>query len=233
MRTRNLLHPSARTGLGGFTAPDLMALIAILSVLGAVVAVPLIRSKRSAGEAVCVNNLRQIAQAVNLYAEDHGKTLPGPVAGQAGDFWWWYKEQIRPYPKPKGDRAAQDAQFVCPSDRGYSDPAPFSKTQRFDFSSYVFNGVTLPGMPQIAGWKQSALVEPAKTLVVMEWAAHAPISWHRSRTGLKNTPFYNNAACAVSFTDGHAAVIPIYYDGFNAAYTRDPIAGYAYRYSGN
>lgn len=228
------LHQSAGPVVcHGFVLPDLLGVLAIGSLLAALVAVPWIRSQRTSREALCVGNLRAIAQAVQLYAEDHAKTLPGPVAGQGGDFWWWYKEQIRPYLAPKGNKSAQDAQFVCPEDRGYSDPAPFCKTPRFDLSSYVFNGVMLPGMPQIAGWKQASLVEPGRTLLVMEWATHAPLSWHRSRTGVKNAPFYNDAACAVAFADGHAAVIPIYYDGFNAAYTRDPIAGYAYRFSGN
>jgi hypothetical protein len=217
----------------GFSGVDLLAVVAIVAVVGAVIAVPWIRSTRAARVTLCTDHLRQIAQAIHLYAEDHRKTLPGPVAGQGGDFWWWYKEQIRPYLPPKNDRAVQDTVFVCPDDRGYSDPAPFCRTPRFDFSSYVFNGVLLPGMPNIAGWQQGAVVEPRRTLLVMEWAAHAPLSWHRSRTGVRNGPFYRDAECVVAFTDGHAGLIPIYYDGYNAAYTRDPIAGYAYRFSGN
>jgi prepilin-type processing-associated H-X9-DG protein len=67
----------------------------------------------------------------------------------------------------------------------------------------------------------------------MEWCAHAPLSWHRSRTGKANAPFYSDAEAMVAFLDGHAEIIPIYYDGYNAAYTRDPIAGYKYRYSGH
>jgi prepilin-type processing-associated H-X9-DG protein len=64
----------------------------------------------------------------------------------------------------------------------------------------------------------------------MEWTAHAPLSWHRSLTGRRNHPFYNNAESMVGFVDGHVDFIPIYYDGINAAYTRDPIPGYKYKY---
>ena len=32
------------------------------------------------------------------------------------------------------------------------------------------------------------------------------------------------------FVDGHVDFIKIYYDGINAAYTRDPIPGYNYKY---
>jgi prepilin-type processing-associated H-X9-DG protein len=67
----------------------------------------------------------------------------------------------------------------------------------------------------------------------MEWTAHAPLSWHKSQTRKENTPFYNNAESVVGFVDGHVKLIPIYYDGLNAAYTRDPIGGYEYQYSGD
>ena len=67
----------------------------------------------------------------------------------------------------------------------------------------------------------------------MEWVAHAPLSWHRSRTGRANTPFYNDAESVVGFVDGRVALIKVYYDGLNAAYTRDPAPGYNYKYSGH
>ena len=87
-------------------------------------------------------------------------------------------------------------------------------------------------MPNIAGWKTTAVNLPQRTLLVMEWTAHAPLSWHRSRTGRANAPFYSDAQSVATFTDGHVAWLPIYYDGYNAAYTRDPIPGYDYKYSG-
>ena len=66
----------------------------------------------------------------------------------------------------------------------------------------------------------------------MEWTAHGPLSWHNSRTGARNAPFYDGAQSVVTFVDGHVDFIGIYYDGINPAYSRDPIQGYAYRYSG-
>jgi len=93
--------------------------------------------------------------------------------------------------------------------------------------------VTLPGLPNLAGWQLSAIRDPRRTLLVMEWTAHAPLSWHRSRTGPKNAPFYRDAESVVGFIDGHVKRIPIYYDGYNAAYTQDPIPGYEYKYSGD
>jgi hypothetical protein len=93
--------------------------------------------------------------------------------------------------------------------------------------------VTMPGMPNLAGLPLSSVQQPKRTLLVMEWTAHAPLSWHKSKTGRKNSPFYCDAQSVVGFVDGHASLTRIYYDGYNAAYTQDPIAGYDYQYSGN
>jgi prepilin-type processing-associated H-X9-DG protein len=181
---------------------------------------------------LCSANLQQVGRAVLLYAEDHVKTLPKPSATQEGDFWWWYKEQVKSYLGLSGPSSTNDRVFACPLDRGYSDPRPFCSSSRFDYGSYVFNGVTLFGTPNIAGWKLGAINQPHRTLLVMEWVAHAPLSWHRSRTGRANAPFYNNAESVVAFADGHVSLTKIYYDGYNAAYTRDPIPGYEYKYGG-
>lgn len=215
-----------------FTRTDLVVALAVLTVLAALVMVPLSLGRQRARLGVCLNNLQQVAQAVARFATDHQGTLPGHVPGRAGDAWWWYKEDVKGYLGMTGLSTVNDRQFACPVDRGYSDPKPFSLNARFDYSSYVFNGVTLPGLPNISGWKTAAINQPQRTLLVMEWAAHAPLSWHRSRTGQANTPFYSDAECVVAFADGHVNLTKIYYDGYAAAYTRDPIAGYDYKYSG-
>jgi hypothetical protein len=88
-------------------------------------------------------------------------------------------------------------------------------------------------MPCLAGLTLPDIKQPKRSLLVMEWTAHAPLSWHKSKTGRNNTPFYSDAESVAGFADGHVAKTRIYYDGYNAAYTRDPIAGYDYQYSAN
>ena len=60
----------------------------------------------------------------------------------------------------------------------------------------------------------------------MEWIAHEPLSWHKSKTGRDNLPFYRDAQSVVGFVDGHVSFAQIYYDGYNAAFTREPSPGY-------
>jgi Tfp pilus assembly protein PilE len=217
----------------GFTLTDLVVTLAALSILAAIVIARMANMKEETSLARCTANLHQVTHAVLSFCDDNDETLPGPDDTAPNNLWWWYKEQVKDYLGLKGSSSANDLVFACPGDRGYTDPKPFHLSSRFDFGSYVFNGVTLPGMPNIAGWQLSSVKMPRQTLLVMEWTAHAPLAWHKSKTGQNNMPFYCDAQSVVGFVDGHVSFCKIYYDGYNAAYTRDPIPGYEYQYSGN
>jgi hypothetical protein len=223
---------SLRFGVMGFTRTELLVCLAVVTVIaaGAILSQNVVQDRHRL--AVCTANLLQISRALALYAADHGDRFPDSSAPQTGDLWWWYKEKVKGYAGLSGVSSPKDTLFACPMDRGYSDPAPFCKTARFDYGSYVFNGVQIAGLPNIAGWKTASIRQPQQTLLVMEWTAHAPLSWHRSKTGRANAPFYSDAQSVTGFVDGHARISPIYYDGYNPAYTRDPIPGYDYQYSG-
>jgi type II secretory pathway pseudopilin PulG len=225
--------PTGRESAHAFTLTDLLVTLAVLSLLGVIAAGRLVAARDNARLSQCIANLQKVDRAVLDFAAENNQTLPAPVPGDNRFPWWFYKEQVKRYAGLAGESSANDAVFACPSDRGYSDPAPFHLSQRFDFSSYVFNGVTLAGSPNIGGWPLARVQHPQRTLLVMEWTAHAPLSWHKSRTGNRNSPFYCDARSVVAFVDGRVSLEKIYYDGFNAAYTQDPIDGYAYQYSGN
>jgi prepilin-type processing-associated H-X9-DG protein len=217
----------------GITRTDVLAMMAMVSLLIAGVVVALGAAQTKSRLATCTANLGQVSGAILKFAAENNQTLPAAVPGESGSPWWWYKEQVKRYVGLSGASSPNDLVFACPEDRGYSDPIPFHRSSRFNFSSYVYNGVTLPGMPNIAGWQVAAVKQPRKTLLVMEWTAHAPLSWHHSKTGKRNLPFYCDAQSVVAFLDGHVSFSKIYYDGYNAAYTQDPISGYDYQYSGN
>lgn len=217
----------------GFTLPDLLVVLAAITVLVAVVVAVLDKNKAQARQTQCVSNLKEITRAVLAYARDNAGTLPLLNPSPPTGTWWWYKEPVKSYAGLTGPSSPQDRIFACPDDRGYTDPGPFCLNPKYDYGSYVFNGVNLPGVPNLAGKTVDSVKQPSRTLLMMEWAAHAPLSWHRSRTGKKNHPFYNEAESVVGFVDGHVKWIKIYYDGMNAAYTRDPIPGYEYQFSGD
>ena len=217
----------------GFTLTDLLLVVACLSALSACLFAWQIRARTNVKLNLCTSNLSQVNHAMLDYANDNHGRLPASDVADKRDVWWWYKEKIKSFAGLHGESSEQDTLFACPEDRGYSDKTPFHQNSRFDFNSYVFNGVTLPGMPNISGLPLTAVNHPKRTLLVMEWTAHAPLSWHASKTGRKNTPFYCDAKSVVGFVDGHVSFLPIYFDGYNAAYTQDPITSYEYQYSAN
>ena len=229
------MHPSKIHR--GFTLTDLLVVVAVLSVLAAITLPLVARARAKSQLEQCKANLQQIGRAVLLYAEDHKKTLPALQQNRPPGPWWWYKDQVKGYLGLKGPSSPGDKFFACPNDRGYGEagaaPVPYRADKKHNYTSYVFNGVILPGVPNIAGWELSSVREPSRTLLVLEWTTHAPLSWHRSKTGKANAPFYNDAESVVTFVDGHVDFIKIYYDGINPAYSRDPIVGYNYRFSGD
>jgi competence protein ComGC len=222
-----------RNNSTAFTLTELLVSIATCSVLLAIIAIGCTTISKKSKLARCNANLQMINRGMLSFCNDHSQTLPGISPDASGSLWWFYKEQIKPYIGLTGLSSPGDTVFACPNDRGYSDPKPFHVSQRFDFSSYVYNGVTLPGMPNIAAWPITSVKHPGRTLLVMEWTAHAPLSWHNSKTGKNNMPFYSNAQSVIGFVDGHVSFSKIYYDGYNAAYTQDPPSVYDYQYSGN
>lgn len=218
--------------ISAFTRADSLVVLAVLMLLAAIVVPFLVKARSTKRQIQCTSNLRDVGGAILKYEMNNGR-LPDTEPGMKGGVWWWYKEQVKAELGLRGPSSPADKVFACPDDRGYEEGKPFRLSAKFDYSSYTFNGVNLPGVPNVAGKALSAIREPAVTLLVMEWSAHAPLSWHRSRTGKRNHPFYNDAESVVGFADGRVEFIKIYYDGLNAAYTRDPIPGYKYKYSGD
>ncbi|AHF90362.1 N-terminal cleavage protein [Opitutaceae bacterium TAV5] len=121
------LRPAA-----AFTLIELLTVIAIIGILAAIIIPVVGKVRESARRAQCVSNLRQIANAVLLFADDHRGILPGGIKdkdnhlGLAGGQTAWVNRNnwnmlgahIADY---LGTRLPEDASpvlmpaFVCPS----------------------------------------------------------------------------------------------------------------------
>lgn len=73
------LQRRRKDALGGFTLTELLVLTVLVGMLSGLIFSARANARPKPGLIECRNNLRQIGLAIELYAADNGKTLPGPT----------------------------------------------------------------------------------------------------------------------------------------------------------
>ena len=214
-----------RSGQQAFTLIELLVVVAVITLLAALLLPALARAKTSASRTECLNNLRQVNFAIRLYSDDFAEVLPtlpdpNPYPNGVGAY---YKQLVKGYVGLTGLASPKEKIFVCPADRTIS-----AKVEHA-FTSYTFNGYEVgPGdLPRITGKKISAMQNPSKAVLAGEWSAFFGGSWHPT-----TKVAMVDAKCVLSFVDGHAASVKIFWDGVGGSEPRnyEPTAGYDYRW---
>jgi prepilin-type N-terminal cleavage/methylation domain-containing protein len=257
-----------------FTMIELLVVITVIVILAALLLPVLSAAKDRTKRTTCLNNLHQINLGVSMYSDDSNDKAPQASGTTRFINWTGYKKLMKTYVGLNGASSPADKLFACPADiyfynmnKGSLDYVSASvHAQAFsDYSSYIFNGGNLlqnvfknpkgGPWPGIAGVKLSSIKQPSKTILVTEYTALFPYSWHSPKPRHSPTPtlsrmpsptewpFFNDAKNVVSFVDGHVSYINIYWNtngSFSGrtwlvpfACTYDPPDNYEYKWSGS
>jgi len=115
-------HSFAR---GGFTLVEMMVVVAIIAVLSAIGALVVRSGIQSARKASCLTNLRQIGMGLELYLQDNSQRMPMLVAGRSSR-----SEELPVLESVLLEYVETEMVFKCPAD-----PGEFVKSG----SSYLWN----------------------------------------------------------------------------------------------
>lgn len=197
-----------------FTLIELIVVIAIISILAALIFSVLGNSRHRAKAVICTNNLKTIATAFSRYAAERNGEYPPAYNKSAEDpsFAVWSSALVSAgYIKEPEDRAS--AVFLCPFDPDADEPGAFA------FRSYAYN---IPGEDSEPVYP-NRVVDPARTILLAEWYGSDPYyqppghptweddawSWRRSGGIYKHHP---DGGSNVLFYDLHIEPVKAFGD---------------------
>jgi len=110
-----MISREASARCNGFTLIELLVVIAIIAILAALLLPALAKSKTRAQRIACVNNLRQVSLAFQMWGDDRNGRLPWrvPVAGEGTQTL----PQTWQHFQPLEDDLVTPKSLHCPADR--------------------------------------------------------------------------------------------------------------------
>lgn len=155
----------------GFTLVELLVVIAIVAILAAILLPVFAQARLQAYTASCVSNLRQLATASLMYAQDYDEALPGVFLNyDIGEgFQTTYLQALVPYHK-----SVALGQCRAAAQHGYCWPAgtdPCARYLPWDYTVNISLIFSVSPTSAYAGtvWRTIAeLNRPAETLVLTD-----------------------------------------------------------------
>ena len=188
----------------GFTLLELLTVLAVITILAALLFTAVTRARQKVNEAVCLNNLRQWGQATHLYAIDHDDWLPrdGSPNGTSLKSGWYIDLPIMlnipnyhqmPW-RTNASALLPRSIWICPANRKRS-----SGNHLFHYclNAHV-NGSGTGNQIQL-----SSIPSPATTIWLFDNGKKAAVAQHNN----VHTNLHSRGA-QFNFLDGHSARFP-------------------------
>ncbi len=184
----------------GFTLIELLVVIAIIAILAAILFPVFARAREKARQTSCLSNLKQIALAANMYAQDYDETLLRYSFVHPGGTYYRWEPHLWPY--------MQNLQMTsCPSTalNRVSGTPPMAY-----IGGYGYNYSYLDNRPL------GDIDSPAQTVMFcdvgredttnsdLRTSAHANPPHRLTYQYICRPDFRHNDQCNVNFVDGHA-----------------------------
>jgi prepilin-type processing-associated H-X9-DG protein/prepilin-type N-terminal cleavage/methylation domain-containing protein len=172
----------------GFTLVELLVVIGVILVLVATLLPALAAARERARATTCLSNLRQAAQALRMYTDDHAGKLPTAFE--------WSRAVVT--------TLHLRTPFWCPDVRNYQyDPRvqqpPWSLLHGYAYNNYL-GGQVVPGGQREAYLTLSQVRFPATTVAICEAGANAIT---RSEPDYKEGARRHSGGSNYAFLDGH------------------------------
>ena len=205
------------SGTCGFSLVELLTVIAIVAILTAIMFPITSKKSGDARRIRCLDNLREIGGAANLYLGDWDESFPLYALGAPDEEDRSWKDALRPY--MKGDEA-----FLCPSNpvgwgdwqaflygRASEKPVRGDETGRYPVS-YGLNGffARANATPKPKAVRLSDLPAPAETILIGETRTYRaetlPLFWPTER-GTPGLIHHHHQYVSYAFADGHVRAL--------------------------
>ena len=184
-----MIFPTQNRERRGFTLVEILVVIAIVSLLAAILFPAFARSRENARRASCQSNLRQMGLVLGQYLQDYDETYPNVLFGTptaannySGDYRWM--DAVYPYIK-------NTQVFSCPS----ASHLKYTPNTPDEYGSYAYNSAYfLDGSPDEQtppcskwdkgyGVRLSQVENAAQTIWATDANGKFEVSWRGDATG--------------------------------------------------
>jgi general secretion pathway protein G len=184
-----------------FTLVELLTVIAIIGILAAILIPVVGRVRESARQNQCLSQVRQLALAARMYAQDNKNMLPPAMVDSAGGATTWYQSiagylSIDPSLLGAAPKLRAVGIQICPTFEPSTNRA----------TSYGLNNYMFKGMSYSHRWSYSIPVVPSPSRIFMIGEKNGNVE-QVADTGGAVPEYRHSQGGNWAFVDGHVEYI--------------------------